>query len=148
MLVCYMYVMWCKLALSSSDTPGKVSNVVYRRNYSSNSLTTLWDPLPTLDLTDVDPDIDYTVKLFMITCSANMSMDSMVVNGSSATMENLDLMQVYKAVIIARNNVREARNGPSAEMEGIMPCLWWCFIINFIIVFHRIIHVVTWIYFI
>ena len=114
------YVMWYKVVLSSSDTPGRVSNVICRMNYSSNSLMTLWDPLSTLDLTDVDPDIVYTVELFMITCSGNMSMDPTVVNGSSATTENLNLMQIYKAVIVARNNVREARNGPSAEIEGIM----------------------------
>ena len=35
-----------------------------------------------------------------------------------ATEENLDLMQIYKAVIAARNNVTAARNGPSVEIRG------------------------------
>ena len=39
--------------------------------------------------------------------------------GSNVTEEGLDLMQIYKAVIAARNNVRGARNGPSAEVKGI-----------------------------
>ena len=38
--------------------------------------------------------------------------------GSNTTEENLDLMQTFKAVIAARNNVPGARNGPSVEMEG------------------------------
>ena len=37
---------------------------------------------------------------------------------SNATEENLDLMQIFKAVIAARNNVPGARNGLSVEMEG------------------------------
>ena len=38
--------------------------------------------------------------------------------GSNVTEEGLDLMQIYKAVIAARNNVRDARNGPSVEVKG------------------------------
>ena len=81
-------------------------------------LTVVWDLLPTLDLTDIDPDIVYTVELFMITCGQNVSISRTVVAGNSATEENLDLMQIYKAVIAARNNVREVRNGPSVEIRG------------------------------
>ena len=35
-------------------------------------------------------------------------------------------MQTYKAVVFARNNVAEARNGPSVEVEGIfhLMCLF------------------------
>ena len=39
--------------------------------------------------------------------------------GNNVTEEGLDLTQVYKAVIAARNNVRGARNGPSTETSGI-----------------------------
>ena len=42
-----------------------------------------------------------------------------VVAESCATEEDLDMMQIYKAVIAARNNVTGARNGPSVEMRGI-----------------------------
>ena len=105
--------------MPSSDTPGKVKNVSCERDYSSGTLTTLWNPLPSLDLTDVDPDIIYNVELFKITRDQNVPMNQAVVARSSTTMENLDLMQVYKAVIVARNNVTGAINGPSVEMEGI-----------------------------
>lgn len=89
-----------------------------KRNYSSNALTTLWDPVHSLDLTGIDPDIVYTVELFMMTCDGDVSLNPKVVVGNSATEEDLDLMQIYKAVIAAKNNVTAALNGPSVEMKG------------------------------
>ena len=99
------------------DTPGRLSNVILERNYSSNTLTSLWDPLPSLDLTDIDPDIVYAVELYRITCGQNVFMSHTVVVESSTTKESLDLIQIYKAVIAARN-VTGARNGPSVEIRG------------------------------
>ena len=78
----------------------------------------LWNPLPTLDINDTDPDIVYTVELYQITCGQNILINRTVVAGTSITEENLDLMQIFKAVIAARNNVPGARNGPSVEIEG------------------------------
>jgi hypothetical protein len=89
-----------------------------KRNYSSDILTVYWDPHPSLDITDVHPDIVYSVELFLITCGQNVSISYQTVNESSVTEENLDMMQIYKVTIAARNNVREARNGPSVEVEG------------------------------
>ena len=100
------------------DTPGKIKNASCQRDYPLGSLTTLWDPLPTLDLTDIDPDIVYTVELFKITCGQNVSISRKVVAENYASEENLDLMQIYKAVIAAMNNLTEARNGPSVEIRG------------------------------
>ena len=36
------------------------------------------------------------------------------------TEASLNLMQIYKAIVAARNNVPGARNGPSVEMKGIL----------------------------
>ena len=102
----------------SSDTPGMVKNAYNWRDFSSNILTTFWDPLPSLDLTDIDPEIVYIRELFKITCGQNTSMNHMVVAGNNATMESLDLTQIYKAVITARNNVAAAVDGPSVEIRG------------------------------
>lgn len=88
---------------------------------------TLWSPLPTLDITDVDPDILYTVEFYQITCGQNILINRTEVAGSNVSEEGLDLKQIYKAVVAARNNVREARNGPSVEMKGIMHCLFLSF---------------------
>ena len=78
----------------------------------------MWNPLPTLDINDTDPDILYTVELYQITCGQNILINRMEVAGSNVTEEGLDLMQIYKAVIAARNNVRDATNGPSIEVKG------------------------------
>ena len=79
----------------------------------------MWSPLPTLDINDTDPDIVYTVELYQITCSQNIPINRTEVAGNNVTEEGVDLMQIYKAVIAARNNVRGARNGPSTETSGI-----------------------------
>ena len=104
--------------LISSDVPGRVENAYIWRDYSSAALTIIWDPLPTLDLTNIDPDIVYKVELFKFTCGQNVSVSYQTVNVSSATVENLELMQIYMAVIAAKNNVPRARSGPSVEIEG------------------------------
>ena len=105
---------------SRADTPKQVENATCRRDYSEDELTTLWNPLPTLDINDTDPDILYTVELYQITCGQNILINRTEVAGSNVTEEGIDLMQIYKAVIAARNNVSDARNGPSAEMKGIL----------------------------
>ena len=79
----------------------------------------MWNPLPTLDINDTDPDILYTVELYQITCGQNILINRTEVAGSNVTEEGIDLMQIYKAVIAARNNVRDARNGHSVEVKGI-----------------------------
>ena len=94
--------------------------MTYHRNYSEDKLMILWNPLPTLDINDTDPDIVYTAELYKITCGQNILINRTVVAGNNVTEEGLDLMQIYKAVIAARNNVAEARNGPSVEMKGTM----------------------------
>ena len=102
-------------------------NASSQRDYPSCSLTVLWDPLPTLDLTDIDPDIVNTIELFKITCGQNIPIDHKVVAGNNASEESLDLMQIYKAVIAAGNNVPAARNGPSVEIRGkqhMYSCAW------------------------
>ena len=103
-----------------SDIPAKVDNASCKRNYTSNTLVTIWSPVFSLDINDTDPDIIYDVQLFRTTCGQITFIDQTTVAGSSTSEENLDLMQIYKAVIAARNNVPGARNGPSVEMEGIV----------------------------
>ena len=105
-----------------AGTPNRVKNVTLLiiKDYSEYyELKTLWNPLPTLDINDTDPDILYTVELYQITCGQNILINRTEVAGSNITEEGLDLMQIYKAVIAARNNVRDARNGPSVEVKGI-----------------------------
>ena len=106
--------------LSFSDTPGNVSNASCERNYSSSVLTTSWASVPSLDLTDIDPDVVYSVDLFKITCGQDVSVSQEIVNGNNTT-NTLDLMQIYKAIITPRNNVEGARNGTSVILKGTSP---------------------------
>ena len=56
-----------------------------QKDYPSSTLTIIWDPLPTLDLTDIDPDILYTIELFKLTCGQNISTNQRVFAKSNAT---------------------------------------------------------------
>ena len=105
----------------SSDTPGKVKNISLERNSPLlNVLTTQWNSLPSLDINDTDPDIVYSVELYEITCGQNI----LLMNRENVTGNRInsivDPMQIYKVLIAARNNVAEARNGPSEVMTGII----------------------------
>ena len=90
----------------TSGTPEKVKSVYHMRYYSLSALVIAWDPLPSLNLTSIDPDILYTVEFFNNTCGQNIFISSKVVSTNNATEDNLDLMQIYMAVVAAKNNVR------------------------------------------
>ena len=87
------------------------------RNSPSDVLITQWNSVPSLDINDTDPDIMYSVELYQITCEQNILLMNSSVTGSS-TSNSVDPMQIYRVVVAARNNVEEARNGPSVEMRG------------------------------
>ena len=63
-------------SLSLLDIPGNISNLGFKRNYSSGILATSWDPLPTIDITSRDPDIIYHVAIFKITCGQSVLMSA------------------------------------------------------------------------
>ena len=80
-------------------------------------LTTHWDPLPTIDLTDRDPDIIYHVEIFNVTCGQSiLIIDENVTE--SITINTLDLMEIYRAIVTPRNNVPGYINGPSSVLQG------------------------------
>ena len=108
----------CRENLMFLDMPGRVKNAGSWRDYFSGTLTMMWDPLPSLDLTDIDPDIIYFVELVRITCGQHVPVSHRIVSSSTVTEESLGMMQIYRIRISARNNVREVRNGPSVEIRG------------------------------
>ena len=97
-----------------------MKHATWERNSSSSLLTTRWSSLPSLDLNDTDPDIVYSVELYKITCGEDifMSHEDVFVNSTNNTV---DLLEIYKVIITARNNVEGAKNGTSVEMRGE-----WC----------------------
>ena len=83
-------------------------------------LTTFWDPLPTLDITDRDPDIIYRVQIFKTTCGQSILMsDENVTESITSNFLSLrEFMEIYSAVITPRNNVPGYIDGPTREMKG------------------------------
>ena len=77
-------------------------------------LTTFWDPLPTLDITDRDPDIIYRVQIFKTICGQSilMSDDNVTESITSNSLSPLELMEIYSAIITPRNNVPGYVDGP------------------------------------
>ena len=106
--------------MSVLGIPGNVSNLGFERNHSSGTLTTFWDPLPTLDITDREPNIIYRVQIFKTTCgqSVLVSDENVTESITSNSLSPLELMEIYSAVITPRNNVSGYVNGPRREMKG------------------------------
>ena len=102
-----------------SDVPGRVKNAICKRNYSSGAhLITDWDPLPSLDLTNTEPDIVYRVQWRRVTCGQNVSMGEETVTGTHTSRIVHQPYDIYEVVITPRNNVTSARYGESAVMRG------------------------------
>ena len=106
--------------MSILGIPGNVSNIGFERNYISGVLTTFWDPLPTLDITDRDPDIIYRVLMFKTTCgqSVLLSDENVIESIASNSFSSLELMEIYSAIITPRNNVPKYVNGLRREIKG------------------------------
>ena len=63
-----------------------MKNASCRRNHSSDdNLITEWDPLPSLNLTNAEPDIVYVVQWKNITCGQNVSMGEETIAETSIT---------------------------------------------------------------
>ena len=92
---------------------------LFRRISSSNPFVYSWTPPPTLDLTDVSPDVVYSIEVYNITCGANDLLGTLN-NLTVSLYQNalLDPGHVYKVVIVPRSNVRGARNGTTFTKYG------------------------------
>ena len=106
--------------MSILGVPGHISNLGFKRNYSSGVLTIFWDPLPTLDITDRDPDIVYHVQIFKIVsgCGQSVLMSDENVTESITSLSSAEHMEIYTAVITPRNNVPGYIDGPKEERKG------------------------------
>ena len=84
----------------------------FRRHILSNQVEYSWLPPPTLNLTNIDPDILYKIEIYNITCGAHDLLSSNF-NLTTSIYGNplLDPSYVYKVVITPRSNVHGAKNG-------------------------------------
>ena len=101
------------------DIPSKVENASCKRNHSSGAhLITEWDPLPSLNLTNAEPDIVYRVQWWKITCGQNVSMGEETVNGTNTSYAIHQPYEIYEVVIIPKNNVLLAEDGKGNILRG------------------------------
>ena len=81
--------------------------------------TLSWTPPPSLDLTNVDPDIAYFVDVYNITCGMRDHIISDCnVTEPSYTRRVAGDRFIYEHVITPRSNVPEASNGTSQSLKG------------------------------
>ena len=78
-----------------------------------------WNPPPTLDLTDVEPDIAYCITIRNITCGRN----DFLVGDCSLTntfyiYEHIHPGHVHRVEVVPRSNVEKARNGTPLSVDG------------------------------
>ena len=114
---------------SHTDVPGRVKNAICKRNYSSGAhLITNWDPLPSLDLTNTEPDIVYRVQWRRVTCGQDVFMDGWeeIVPRTHSDIVIRHPHEIYEVVITPRNNVTSARDGESTVMRGLQLYLCMC----------------------
>ena len=86
-----------------------------------------WNPPPTLDLTNVEPDIAYCVIIHNITCGRN----DFLISDCSRTdpfyiYEDIHPGHVYSILVIPRSNVDRALNGTPLFIEGTCSSLLLC----------------------
>ena len=83
------------------------------------SSTLTWVPPPSLDLTDIDPDIAYCVEVYNITCGMrDLIISDCSVTEPSYTSDVIMDGYIYEYTITPRSNVPGARNGTSLTLEG------------------------------
>lgn len=96
----------------------KIKN--FNRLTSSKNLRYMWQPPHSLDLTAVMPDIVYCLDILKITCGVRESVVSDCdITEHSYTAQNLDIADLYEAVITPRSNVAGALNGTQTHISGI-----------------------------
>ena len=96
-----------------------VSNVVRQQLGNQAYLSYSWDPPPSLDLTDVEPDIVYCVEIYNITCG---HMD-LLHSECDLTLpvfvgDELNPSYVYQINVTPRINAVGTSNGTHVSKRG------------------------------
>ena len=83
------------------------------------SSTLTWDPPPSLNLTDIDPDIAYCVEVYNITCGMrDLIISDCSVTEPSYTSDVIMDGYMYEYTITPRSNVPGAWNGTATTATG------------------------------
>ena len=102
----------------------RVSNISV--NISQEILEIKWDPPFSLDLTNIDPDVIYTVEVYKTTCGGNPKslvtsdstlFDPAYIHTQEAVNMTLD-MDLLDFKIIPRSNSKRSINGAASTING------------------------------
>ena len=90
-------------------------------NLERNASTLSWEAPFSLDLTGVDPDIVYCVKVYNITCGRrDLIISNCNVTEPSYTSDDMaPIGYVYEYTVTPRSNVEGASNGTSVTVTGM-----------------------------
>ena len=99
---------------------GPLAEVInFNRQIISKNLSYIWQQPYSLDLTAVTPDITYCLDVLRITCGVR---DSVVrdcgVSGHNYTVD-LDIADLYEAIITPRSNTINTVNGSETSISGV-----------------------------
>ena len=96
-----------------------MSNVVRQQLGNHVYLSYSWDPPPSLDLTDIEPDIVYCVEIYNITCGCTDLLHSECdLTHPVFEGDGLDPSYVYQISVTPRINVLRASNGTRLSKRG------------------------------
>ena len=88
-------------------------------NLERSSTTISWTPPPSLNLTNVEPDIVYCVEIYDITCEErNFLIGDCSVTEPHYVHNSLLPGHIYSITITPRSNVEASRNGTTLTKEG------------------------------
>lgn len=112
----------------------------FNRLMASKNLSYMWQPPYSLDLTAVMPDVIYCLEISRITCGVRES----VISDCDITDRNytvdLDIADLYEAIITPRSNVANAINGSKASVSGVCIDITFAIILKLILILNRQIH--------
>ena len=105
--------------LGPLDVP---SHLNCSRDYATNTTTITWTPPPSIDLTNVEPDIVYCIEVQNITCGER---GDVIVSECGITepiyqSRDIPLNYIYNITVTPMSNVEGALNGTPAYLKGIV----------------------------
>ena len=118
-IIATFITVWVYLSQNCSGPLKSVSNVIRQQLNNQESLSYFWEPPPSLDLTDIEPDIVYCVQICNITCGHVILLHDMCGLTNPVFMhDGLDPSYVYQINVVPRSNVPGASNGTLFSRNG------------------------------
>ena len=92
-----------------------------RRNFTGNleSVVYEWEPPFSLNVTNAEPDIAYSVHIYNVTCPMQIRITLLenytVIEPTFSLTKNFDAEDIYEIEVLARTNLDVALNGTESD---------------------------------